>query len=54
MKPKSAYLLMAFQHTAARRRLKNGFHGLLLYLMFQHTAARRRLSVHIGFAECFI
>ena len=35
-----------FQHTAARRRLRNAVIQVVLLPMFQHTAARRRLPIH--------
>ena len=42
-----------FQHTAARRRLRECFCALGCAMVFQHTAARRRLPVagFLGFSE---
>ena len=37
---------VAFQHTAARRRLGKGSFSVICNKKFQHTAARRRLNLH--------
>ena len=42
--PSPSYRHPAFQHTAARRRLGQGFERRRCLMQFQHTAARRRLE----------
>ena len=39
--------LLQFQHTAARRRLRNALAREMNISLFQHTAARRRLPVAV-------
>ena len=46
-------ILLAFQHTAARRRLLRLGHLALVESLFQHTAARRRLPLVGGLWNLF-